>query len=359
MEKIVSRLYEFGPFRLDPARYVLLRNGEPVHLPPKAFDVLSVLVRSAGRVVEKRELMDAVWPGLFVEEGNISVMIHIVRRALGCGHGGQKYIETVSKRGYRFSSTIRLVDAELARPAEPPSTASAAELPVQSGASTSVTSGNSIESAPSEALTLLRLEEGSNGSRHWMWIAFALIVLPLLILVLKRAHLRSTFKPWSNGEAIHPLAVLPFSVLSQKRQDAYLGLAMSDAITTRLDNNADIVIRPTSAVEKYVGTSNNPITAGREQLVDAVLDGHIQITADRIRLTVQLVHVGDGASVWGATFDGKYSNLFSAQDAMAEEVVRSIQLQLTGVEQKQFVRRSTENSDAYRAYIKGRYFWNK
>jgi TolB-like protein/Flp pilus assembly protein TadD len=197
-----------------------------------------------------------------------------------------------------------------------------------------------------------------------MWIALVPLVLvplvlQLLLLIIKGTSWRRDFQTQSNNRTIHSLAVLPFTVLSAKRQDAYLGLAMSDAVTTRLDNTGEIVIRPTTALEKYVGASTSPIAAGREQLVEAVLDGHIQMTGDRIRLTVQLVRVGDEARVWGATFDQKYTNLFSAQDAIAEKVARSLQLQLTGAEQTRIIRRPTESSDAYRAYLKGRYFWNK
>lgn len=134
---------------------------------------------------------------------------------------------------------------------------------------------------------------------------------------------------------------------------------MADAVTTKLDNTGEIVIRPTSALEKYVGALSNPIAAGREQAVDAVLDGHIQVVTDRLRLTVQLIRVEDGARIWGATFEEKYTNLFSAQDAIAAEVARSLRVQLTGAEQNRITRRPTGNSEAYRAYVKGRYFWNK
>src|SRR4051794_9380674 len=117
MGNTFNRLYEFGAISLDPAQRRLSRNGEPVHIPPKAFEVLVFLVQHAGDLVDKHELIEAVWPGVFVEEGNVTVAVHTLRRALSCDEGDQKYIETISKRGYRFSAQVRAVKGETSRPA--------------------------------------------------------------------------------------------------------------------------------------------------------------------------------------------------------------------------------------------------
>jgi TolB-like protein/tetratricopeptide (TPR) repeat protein len=190
-------------------------------------------------------------------------------------------------------------------------------------------------------------------------MALMLVVLAFLFLMFERDLLRQELTTWPTATAIHSLAVLPFTVIGEKSNDAYLGLGMSDAVTTRLDNTGKIVIRPTSALEKYVGASRNPVAAGREQQVDAVLDGHIQCIGDRVRLTVQLIRVSDGARIWGKAFDEQATGIFAVQDAVSKEVARSLQLELTGAEQKRLTRRPTESGDAYRAYVKGRYFWNK
>jgi TolB-like protein/Tfp pilus assembly protein PilF len=163
----------------------------------------------------------------------------------------------------------------------------------------------------------------------------------------------------AKAAAVRSLAILPFSTIGDQNEDAYLGLGMSDAVTTKLGSTGRIVIRPTSALQKYVGASGNPITAGREQQVDAVLDGRIQRAGDRVRLTVQLIRVADGAQIWADTFDEKYTNIFAVEDAVSQQVAQSIRLELTGEEQKRLAQRPTENSDAYQAYTKGRYFWNK
>jgi TolB-like protein len=124
---------------------------------------------------------------------------------------------------------------------------------------------------------------------------------------------------------VHSLAVLPFTGIGEKNDDV-LGLGISDAIITKLSGTGKLVIRPTSALERYAGASHDPVAAGREQQVDAVLDGHIQRAGNRLRLTVQLIRVRDGARIWGEVFNEKYTDVFSVEDAVAERVARSTRL---------------------------------
>jgi Tol biopolymer transport system component/DNA-binding winged helix-turn-helix (wHTH) protein len=115
MERKQKYLYEFGPFRLDEAEHLLLRAGEVVPLTPKAFEVLLALVKQPGRLLEKETLLQAVWPESFVEEKNLVDNISRLRKALGEGENGQKYIETVPKCGYRFVTPVRsITDHEMA-----------------------------------------------------------------------------------------------------------------------------------------------------------------------------------------------------------------------------------------------------
>src|SRR5215831_20967413 len=102
-----KHIYEFGPFRLDEAEHLLLRDGEAVPLTPKAFDLLLALVERHGHLLEKDELLKTVWPDTFVEESNLSSNISQLRKALGDGENGQRYIETAPKRGYRFVAQVR------------------------------------------------------------------------------------------------------------------------------------------------------------------------------------------------------------------------------------------------------------
>ena len=102
-------LYEFGPFRMDPDRQVLLRENEPVPVTPKAFETLLVLVRRSRVVVSKEELLKEVWPDSFVEESNLSQNIFLLRKALGDTAEHRQYIVTLPGRGYRFAAPVRTV----------------------------------------------------------------------------------------------------------------------------------------------------------------------------------------------------------------------------------------------------------
>src|SRR6266545_3767286 len=107
MSACPQRLYEFGPYRLDIAEQRLLRNGAPVPLTPKAFEMLVALVERSGHLVEKDELMKAVWSDAFVEESNLTNNVYELRKILGQGENGRSYIETVPKRGYRFAAPVQ------------------------------------------------------------------------------------------------------------------------------------------------------------------------------------------------------------------------------------------------------------
>lgn len=109
MSSSTHRCYEFGPFRLDTAERLLLRDGKPVQLTPKAYEMLLALVQKSGHIVGKDELLKEVWPDQFVEEGNLSQHVFTLRRALGEGRGEPRYIETIPRRGYRFVAEAREV----------------------------------------------------------------------------------------------------------------------------------------------------------------------------------------------------------------------------------------------------------
>src|SRR5215471_12141255 len=111
-----KHIYEFGPFRLDAGEHLLLRDGVVVPLTPKALDLLLVLVERHGHLQEKEELFKTVWPDTIVEESNLTSHIAAIRKALGEGGNGDRFIETVPRRGYRFVAEVRDVSPVLMRP---------------------------------------------------------------------------------------------------------------------------------------------------------------------------------------------------------------------------------------------------
>src|SRR6185436_16131245 len=113
MSRQIRHVYEFGPFRLDPEKPCLWRDGEPVSLTPKAVETLLVLVRQNGKLVEREQLMNAIWPDTFVEDTNLNFNVSMLRKALGTDAEGEQYIKTVPRHGYRFSADVREVAEEV------------------------------------------------------------------------------------------------------------------------------------------------------------------------------------------------------------------------------------------------------
>jgi DNA-binding winged helix-turn-helix (wHTH) protein/TolB-like protein/Tfp pilus assembly protein PilF len=316
-EKLQSRLYEFGPFQLDAAERVLLRDGRPVPLTPKLFDTLLVLVERSGRLVRKSDLMEMIWPGTFVEESNLSSNVSLLRKALGDGVDGRPFIETVPRRGYRFASGVRVVERGAAGPFD------VEEVVVRRRARAHISTREEAE----DGLAL----EGAGAA-------------PSLESV--SAPLRS-------------LAVLPFALIHPGAGDEYLGLGLADALITQLGNTGQLVVRPTSAVRKYTNPQGDSAAAGRELGVDAVLEGSVQQAGGRLRVTVQMVSASEGVPLWADKFSAPFTDIFDVQDSISEQVARALAPRLTGDDRRLLRKRYTENTEAYRAYLRGRYFWNK
>jgi DNA-binding winged helix-turn-helix (wHTH) protein/tetratricopeptide (TPR) repeat protein len=156
---------------------------------------------------------------------------------------------------------------------------------------------------------------------------------------------------------IPSIAVLPFETLGATTQDEYLGLGIADALITRLSKLKKVKVRPTSAVRNAI--KDNAVSVGRALKVATVLEGTIQKWDEYIRVTVQLVSIRDGATVWAERFDEKFTNIFAIEDSISEQAATALTVKLTAEEQELLVKRYTENTQAHQAYLKGRYFFER
>jgi len=157
------------------------------------------------------------------------------------------------------------------------------------------------------------------------------------------------------------LAVLPLKLLSPADGDtgeSFLGVGLADALITRLSNVRRLAVRPTSAVLRYADWEGDPLGAGQELGVQFVLDGRIRRAGERIRVTVQLLDVREGASVWAGQFDETFTDVLSLEDDMSERVAEALIPRLSGDERQQLAKRGTDNPEAFEAYLRGRYHWN-
>ena len=310
MSKRAEHFYEFGRFRLDPAQRLLLRDGELVPLTPKVFDLLLLLVENSGQLLEKDELMRSIWPNAFVEESSLTKNISLLRKLLNeCPDSGAR-IETLSKRGYRLMGEIHLAANE------------GVELIARRRTRAGVVTTEEVEDNT--------LEERAHAA----------------VLTPTSAEVKS-------------LAVMPFRMLGREQSDEYLGLGLADVLITQLGNMGEIVVRPTSAILKYADVPADSIAAGSELGVDAVVEGSVQRVGNLLRVTVQMVGVRDGVALWADKFNTVLTNIFAVQDSICEQVARALTSRLTREKRERLRKRYTQSTDAYQAYLKGRYFWNK
>ena len=230
-----KELFEFDSFRLDPAEYLLLRNGEPVPLEPKVLETLLVLIRHGGRLVGKDELMQAVWPDSFVEESNLTRNISALRKALNRNDGGPQYIETVPKRGYRFVGEVRVLAGERA---ELIVQSAKVSVVVEEEESDGETKGQGdqatrqvgeITAAPEHG-TAIEWTQPFFGKikRHKLDVVFALV---LLMAAVASAVYFSSFR--GNGQAVDSLAVLPFVNVGADPNTEYLTDGITDSLINR------------------------------------------------------------------------------------------------------------------------------
>jgi TolB-like protein/DNA-binding winged helix-turn-helix (wHTH) protein/Flp pilus assembly protein TadD len=353
MRAAPAHLYEFGDFQLDTAKRLLRRlDGTTVPLTPRVFETLLYMVEHHDTVLDKERLMEAVWPDSIVEENNLSHNIWILRRIFGEAPGSHSYIVTVPGRGYRFvaevsdrtdngSTTVSV--AKATRPTSPETRTGGAmakgrrQLPDQTGGplALAVLSAIVLAAFLARGPTVRWLEAHGVGSAA------------------------PATSPGAVAERVHSVAVLPFEPLGQDMNDALLGLGMADAVIGRMSNLKQLVVLPTSAVSKYKGPASDPLAVGRALNVDAILTGSIQRSRDQVRTTVQLVHVASGRTIWSEKFDQTFTNIFGIQDSIADNVVRSLALNLATGEHKQLRKHYTTQPSAYDAYLMGLYFWNK
>ncbi|HZS08201.1 MAG TPA: winged helix-turn-helix domain-containing protein [Blastocatellia bacterium] len=368
MGNSLKHFYEFGAFRIDVANRLLLRDGEPLPLTPKAVDTLLVLVRHRGEVLRKDDLMQLVWPDSVVDEGNLTQNIYLLRKTLGEGSNGHIYIETVPRRGYRFVGEARefeggtggVGDGETGGRGEE-ETRGAGEKENGQPGDDGATALSPRPLVPHPPLPPLAHFSSPSLPRR-RWLGAAALAGPVVIVVIATLfYLAFSVKPKppEMKAAIESIAVLPFRPLGAAGGDEDLGVGLADALITQLSNVRRIVVRPTSAVLKYGGSNQDLMAAGRELNVDALLDGRFQRAGRRLRATVQLVRVRDGAPLWADKFDEEFTDMLAVQDAIAQRVTQALALRLSGEEQRLLDKRFTANPDAYQAYLKGRSCWSR
>ena len=339
-----SHSYDFGRFRLKTAERVLLREGDPVPLTPKVFDILITLVENRGQIVEKDDLMKKVWPTTFVEEGNLTQNVSLLRKALGESAGGGQFIETVPRRGYRFvAPVIETWDNQI--------------LPVQEQVTSAAGNGHAdaishglIAKSSSDLTTEKGRESNSQStrSRFGIVVTGAVVVIAAVVLI----YFSTRSKAGDLGpDAIQSIAVLPFVDEAGDPDAEYINDKIAESLINSLSKLPQLRVVPRSVVANYKGQSVDPRKIGQELNVRAVVTGKMSKRGDIISIQADLIDLQNVAQLWGQHYDHKLADVMLVQDDISRDIFENLRLKLNVEEKKQL--------DAYRLYLKGRNSWNK
>jgi TolB-like protein/DNA-binding winged helix-turn-helix (wHTH) protein/Tfp pilus assembly protein PilF len=311
-------VFEFGDFQLDVANKTLLRNGITVGLTPKVFDTLRLLVERNGQLVEKEEFVQKLWPGTFVEDAALAENISRLRRALG-EKEGQPWIVTVPKRGYRFGGEVR-------------------------------------KAAASDAVNPPVHPKVNRTSK--LRLTFGLLAVALL-LVLGGGYLYLRQSNLFASLPVHSLAVLPLENLSGDPEQEYFADGMTDDLITQLAKISSLRVISRTSVMRLKGTRKSLSEIARELNVDAVVEGTVTRSPERVRVTAQVVRANPEQHLWAESYDRPLGDVVLLQGELAKEISRAIRIQLTPQEQTRLASTRPVNPGAYEACLKGRYFWSK
>lgn len=335
-----SHSYEFGRYRLNPAERVLLREEEPVPLTPKVFDILIILVENSGQVVSKDDLMKRVWPSTYVEEGNLTQNISLLRKALGETPGGVQFIETVPRRGYRFVADTKETANGSSLPSSPiPEEAATAEPETVSVQDNPITAPVVSIPASTAATSWFRRTPG-----------FALVAGVVVIAIAGLVYFTTAGKSGSP-EAIQSIAVLPFVDESSDPDAQYINDKIAETLINSLSKLPQLRVVPRSVVANYKGREIDPRKVGQELNVRAVVTGRMRRHGDIISIQADLIDLENVAQLWGQHYDHKVSDVLLVQDDISRDIFENLRLKLNVDEKKQL--------EAHGLYLKGRNAWNK
>ncbi len=346
-----KEFFEFDNFRLDVSERLLWRGTERLTLPDKAFETLCVLVRRSNRLVTKEELLSEVWADVIVEENNLDKSISLLRQVLGERAGTGKFIETVRGHGYRFVTQVHKInDAEAGKSL---TTIKLTDLPQATVAAPSIEQLSRVgidENVPARTdIGAQKVGNELSSVEQTRLIAlgiFVLIILGSLLAYYWRERVRFAPSP-----QISTIAVLPFRALLPDQRNEALEIGITDALISKLSGNEAITVRPLSSVRKYTATERDSASVGRDLQTHAILDGSIQTSGERIRITAQLIRTSDGKQLWADKFEDKFTDIFMIQDVIAERVASALKIRL----QIRPYRHDTANIEAYQLYMKGRF----
>src|SRR3984957_3758817 len=330
----------FAVFELDLQTGELTKRGRRVRLQELPFRLLAMLLEKPGQLVTREELRARVWPQTFVDfDHGLNKAISKIRVALGDSADNPRFVETVAGRGYRFLADVTIVQDTI----------------VQDKCSGAVGTDLVAREDPRH-LRLLDVGVPAKWSpRPHAWMLYGTgFALAMAIALLWFVN------PWGRSSPqIRSLAVLPLENLSGDASQDYFADGMTEELITDLGQISALrVISRTSAMTYK--KSRKPLTdITRELRVDAVVEGSVLRSGDRVRITAQLIQAPLDKHIWAKSYEGDLRDTLSLQSSVARDIAEQIRATLDRREKATLEKLKPVKPEAYEAYLKGRYFWNK
>jgi TolB-like protein/DNA-binding winged helix-turn-helix (wHTH) protein len=329
----------FQRFRLDIANQCLWRGQERVAIPPKPYDMLRYLVDNPGRLVTQDEFLEKLWPDTYVNPELIRKYILDIRKILGDRPDKPEFIETVTKRGYRFIAPV--VDESAAEPVD--------LNPLQTKLA------HEIEDGDHEAA---RFEEERSPVKRSLW---KFVLLPLLAVVAA-AGIGREFRVARNGPNVPSsnntsIAVLPFADMSPGKDQEYFSDGLAEQLIHDLAKVPRLKVVGRSSAFQFKGKNEDLREVGRKLGVANVLEGSVRREGNHVRITAELIKADDGFQLWSQTYDRQINDIFAVQDEIALAATDALQLKLVGENgQPAASNLRSANPEAYQAYLQAEYF---
>ena len=330
----------FHAFRLDTANQCLWRGQERVSIPPKPYDMLRYLVQNPGRLVTHDELLEKLWPETYVNPELIRKYILDIRKVLGDRPDKPEFIETVTKRGYRFIAPV--------------TDESAAESP-----DSSTPQENERKTTEEKAEPDRPRSEQKSASRKPMPLKAAITaLLAVAVTAAIAGHYRSSRKGLSASSLNNTsIAVLPFADLSPGKDQEYFSDGLSEQLINDLAKVSGLKVVGRSSAFQFRGKNEDLRDVGKKLGVSNVLEGSVYRDRNHVRITAELVKADDGFQLWSQTYDREMKDIFAVQDEIARATTEALQLKLLGSNGQPVPSTfRSANPEAYQAYLQGQYF---
>jgi len=330
----------FQSFRLDTPNQCLWRGQERVPIPPKAYDVLRHLVENPGQLVTPDELLEKLWPDTYVNPEILRKYILDIRKILGDRPDKPEFIETVTKRGYRFIATV--TDDSVAEPPDLPMSNAAEEYATEEKVGR--------ETPPSEQ------ESYSGKSKLWRLTIIAVLVVVTAVGISGYFRL-ARYGPNAPSMNNTSIAVLPFEDMSPAKDQEYFSDGFAEQLINDLARVAGLKVVARSSAFQFKGRNEDLRDVGRKLGVANVLEGSVRREGNHVRITAELFKADDGFQLWSQTYDREINDIIAVQDEIALAATSALQLKLLGSNGQPVASNlRTVIPEAYQAYLQAKYF---